>query len=95
MRSSGGRSILAIVLVYISHRLNASISAGSRMLVHCVGVCDAAAHRLDLLLGHCDGNCLVMWGIMLDVVCDGHGLYWAVDVGYSDVLRRGGCVYAV
>lgn len=91
---SGGRSIWVAVLVYISDRLDASISTSSGMLVDCVGECDATAHGLNLPLCHCDGDCLVVWGIMVGVVCDGHSLHWSVDVGDSDVLRCGGCVYA-
>ena len=93
LRDSGGRSIR--IVVYISDCLDASIPASSCMLVDGVGVGDATAHGLNLLLGHCDGDCLVLWGIMLDVVCDGHCLHWSIDVGYSDVLRCGGCVYAL
>lgn len=92
--ASGGRSIWVAVLVYISDRLDASISTSSGMLVDCVGECDATAHGLNLPLRHCDGDCLVVWGIMVGVVRDGHSLHWSVDVGDSDVLRCGGCVYA-
>ena len=92
---SGGRSFWVVVLVYISDCLDASISASSGMLVNCLGVCDATVNGLNLLLCHCDGDCLVLWGIMLGVVCDGHSLHWPVDVGDSDVLRCGACVYAL
>lgn len=92
---SGGRRIWVIVLVSLSDCHYTSIFAGSSMLVNCFGVCDAAAHGLDLLLSHCDGDGLVWWGIMLGVVCDSDSLHWPVDVGYGDVLRCGGCVYAL
>ena len=32
---------------------------------------------------------------MLGIFCDGHSLHWSVDVGYSDVVRCGGSVYAL
>lgn len=92
---SGRRSIWVIVLVCLSDCLYTSISASSSMLVDGVSVCDATAYGLNLLLGHRDGDCLVWWGIILGIVCDGDGLHWSVDVGYGDVLRCGGCAYVL
>lgn len=92
---SGWRRIWVVVLVSLGDCLYTSISASGSMLVDSVGVCDTTAHGLNLLLGHCDSDSLVWWGILVGVVCDGDGLDWSVDVGYGDVLRCGGCVYAL